>query len=476
MSLPPATRPVPTKSVLTGWGRTAPSVARLRRNFAPADVQQVVAAAGARGVIARGLGRSYGDAAQNGGGDVIGVAADHQPAVVDRETETVEVSGGTSLNTLLRDLVPQGWFIPVSPGTRYVTIGGAIAADVHGKNHHVDGSFGRHVRWLDLVDGCGDLRRLDPATTPREFWATVGGMGLTGVITRACVAVIPIESSWTRVASHRIGSLDEAMSIMAATDRNYRYSVAWIDLTAHGRTLGRTVLTHGDHARSGELTATQRADPLRPPVGGRLRTPGWIPRGLLNRAGVRAFNEVWYWKAPREQRDQLVPLGSFFHPLDAIRDWNRLYGRGGFVQYQFVVPFGAEPALTKLIERVAATGSASFLSVLKRFGAANPAPLSFPLAGWTLALDLPARRSAARLLDDLDSIVAAAGGRIYLAKDSRARAATIAAMYPQLDDFIAVRAELDPRGVFISDLARRLDLSGRIRHPGRPGAHGGLEP
>jgi decaprenylphospho-beta-D-ribofuranose 2-oxidase len=450
------------RRVLTGWGRTAPSVAQVRDGVRPADVQQAIGEVGERGLIARGLGRSYGDAAQNGGGEVLVLAPDDHPAVVNEDSEVIEVSAGTSVATLIRELLPQGWVLPVLPGTRYITVGGALAADVHGKNHHVDGSFGRHVRWLELVDGRGELRWLDPSTTPDLFWATIGGMGLTGVIVRAAISVRPVETSWLVVDTERTGNLDEAMVIMSSTDDCYRYSVAWIDLTSRGSRLGRAVLTRGEHARLDQISAHQGRQPRRPPGDSRLSVPPWVPPGLLNRATVRTFNEVWYRKAWRERSAELVPFGSFFHPLDGIRDWNHGYGAAGFVQYQLVVPFGAEAVLAEILDRITQAGSASLLSVLKRFGAAAPGPLSFPMPGWTLALDLPARPEAAPLLDVLDTLVIDAGGRVYLAKDARARSGTVAAMYPRLDEFRAACDELDPIGVFQSDLARRLELRGAV--------------
>ncbi len=242
-------------------------------------------------------------------------------------------------------------------------------------------------------------------------------------------------------------------------DDAYTYSVAWIDLLARGRSLGRSVLTRGEHARRDELEGARRRDPLAFSARQVLRAPAWTPRGAMSPLSVRAFNEVWFRKAPRSRRGEIQGLAGFFHPLDGVADWNRLYGRRGLTQYQLVVPLGAEAALEEAVDRVSASGHASFLAVLKRFGAQNPGLLSFPVPGWTLALDLPADPALAGLLDGLDDLVAAAGGRVYLSKDARTRPATLARMYPRLDEFRRVRAALDPGGVFVSDLARRLDLA-----------------
>jgi len=410
-----------------------------------------------RGVLARGLGRSYGDAAQNAGGDVVMLPRDGA-VEIDVVAAEVQVDGGVSLDRLIRELLPHGLFVPVTPGTRFVTVGGAIACDIHGKNHHVDGTFGQHVRSLDLVDASGQVRRLTPDGTSELFWATVGGLGLTGVVVSARLALRRVETSFMRVDTDRAAGLAELLTLMREGDDSYTYSVAWIDLVARGRSLGRSVLTRGEHATVAELDERHRAQPLAFTAGQRLAAPPWAPTGLMNRWSVRAFNEMWFRKAPRRRRDETQHLAGFFHPLDGVADWNRMYGRRGLTQYQFVVPMDAEDALTEAVDRISAAGQASFLAVLKRLGPANPSPLSFPTRGWTLALDLPADPRLAGLLDQLDELVVGAGGRLYLAKDARVSAATLRRMYPRLEEFRAVRRKVDPGGVFDSDLARRLEL------------------
>jgi decaprenylphospho-beta-D-ribofuranose 2-oxidase len=430
------------------------------REIATTEVAAAVRGAGGRGVLVRGLGRSYGDAAQNAGGLVLTLPRDTSAVHLDPDSGVVLAGAGVSLDDVMRVLLPRGWFVPVTAGTRHVTVGGAVAADIHGKNHHRVGSLGNHVRRLDLVDGRGRLRTLTPDATPREFWATVGGMGLTGAITAVELAAKQVETSYMRVDTDRVGDLDALLDLMRRTDDDYTYSVAWIDLLATGRALGRSVLTRGEHAHADDLPPARRRRPLEFAPKERLGAPPVVPSGLMNPLTVRAFNELWFRKAPRERRGELQPLASFFHPLDGVRSWNRMYGSTGFLQYQFVVPEGADDVMRRAVRRIAEAGHASFLAVLKRFGPGNPAPLSFPIAGWTLALDLPARRSLAPLLDGLDELVVQAGGRTYLAKDSRATPATVRAMYPRLDEWRAARRELDPDGVFVSDLARRLDLTG----------------
>jgi decaprenylphospho-beta-D-ribofuranose 2-oxidase len=409
---------------------------------------------GPRGLVARGLGRSYGDAAQNAGGTVLLPI----PGETRMEGDHVVVSAGTSLHDLMRYLLPRRRFLPVTPGTRYVTVGGAIACDVHGKSHHRVGTFGANLVSADLVTPDGATHRISATEDPELFWATVGGMGLTGVIVRATLRTVPVETGWVRVDTERFGDLGSLTAAMRESDDAWTYSVAWVDTVSRGQALGRSVLSRGEHAQTAELDGRRARTPCPLPGEPRLSAPPWAPDGLVSRASVRAFNELWFRKAPRHREGELQTLAAFFHPLDGVGDWNRLYGPSGFVQYQLVVPDAAEEVVHDAVRRLAAGGHASFLAVLKRFGPANDGLLSFPVAGWTLALDLPARPGLAPVLDDLDARVAEAGGRVYLAKDSRLSARTFAAMYPRADEFARVRDRVDPARILASDLARRLGL------------------
>ncbi|MET9777171.1 FAD-binding oxidoreductase [Streptomyces sp. NPDC006367] len=451
------TVPVAEWGSVTGWGRTAPTVARLVRPRTYEEVAAAVRECGARGGIPRGLGRAYGDAAQNAGGAVLDMTDLDRIHAVDADGGTVLCDAGVSLHRLMEVLLPLGWFVPVTPGTRYVTVGGAIGADIHGKNHHVSGSFSRHVLSLELLTADGTVRTVERGTP--LFDATTGGMGLTGVILTATVRLQPVGTALMSVDTERAADLDDLMARLTATDHRYRYSVAWIDLLARGAATGRAVLTRGDHAPLDALPARARRAPLAFRTSRLPAAPAFLPEGLLSRTSVGLFNEFWYRKAPRARRGQLQRISTFFHPLDGVPHWNRVYGRGGFVQYQFVVGHGREETLRRIVGRISAHRCPSFLAVLKRFGEADPGWLSFPVPGWTLALDVPAGLPGlGAFLDELDEEVAAAGGRVYLAKDSRLRPELLAAMYPRLDDFRALRAELDPRGVFTSDLSRRLAL------------------
>ena len=446
----------PGRRLLAGWGGTAPSAADL----VPLDAQvagALLASPPARGILARGLGRSYGDAAQNAGGTVLDATAQTGPIEVDPNAATARVGAGVSLDELMRRAVPLGLWVPVTPGTRFVTVGGAIAADIHGKNHHRDGSLGAHLLSLTLASPTG-TRRLTPDDD--LFWATVGGMGLTGVLLEAELAMPRIETATVLIDTDRTDDLDGVLERMEDGDDGYRYSVAWIDCLARGRHLGRSILTRGDFAAVDDLPPGRRRAPLAYDPAIRVHAPPAFPTGVVNGWTMRAFNEAWYRRAPRSRRAEPQSIPAFFHPLDAVGGWNRLYGRRGFLQYQFVVPFGEEPTLRAAVERLADAGAASALAVLKRFGAANAGPLSFPQPGWTLALDLPVAPELAALLDGLDELVAAAGGRVYLAKDSRLRPQLLPVMYPRVAEWRAVRDRADPDAVLASDLDRRLHLTG----------------
>ncbi len=446
---------------LTGWGRVSPSSAELTAppNAAAAAQAMRSGAAERRGVIARGLGRSYNNAAQCAGGVVISTARLDRILALDARTGLVICEAGVSLEQLMVAGLPAGWFVPVSPGTRQVTVGGAIAADVHGKNHHAAGSFARHVRSFDLLLPDGEPRTVTEQSDPALFWATAGGMGLTGLITRATLQLTPVATSRLRVDTVRTADIDQTMAALAEHDRRFGYTVAWSDSLARGAGLGRSVITSGDFAEPADLSAHDARDPFAFHPGARLGVPSGFPPGLINRHTVGLANDVWYRKAPRTRSGEIQAIGPFFHPLDGIRNWNRVYGPGGFRQYQYVVPFGAEDAVRRSFELVSQARAPSFVTVLKRFGAGNSGLLSFPMPGWTLALDFPARTPGlAGLFGSLDRLVVEAGGRVYLAKDSRVPPAVLAEMYPRLPEFRKLRAELDPAGTLASDLSRRLSL------------------
>lgn len=438
---------------LSGWGRHPVETCRVYRPEKVAELREVLGSAPEGGVVSRGLGRAYGDAALNGQGAVVSHLRLNRMLAFDPATGVLECEGGVSFAEIVDALLPRGWFLPVTPGTREVTVGGAIACDVHGKNHHRDGTLARFVdgfRLLTPAHGAVDCSREENAEL---FRATLGGMGLTGAVVSARMRLLPVESAWVSVDYARTAELGAALERFAADDAGYRYSVAWIDSLARGRSLGRGVLMRGDHAPASRVAG----DPFARRSRRGPRVPVDAPSLLLNRFSMRAFNRL-YHALHADREGVLVPVDRFFHPLDGVRDWNRLYGRRGFVQHQSVVPPDRTDALERMLERVAAAGRGSFLAVLKRFGPAGEGMLSFPTEGYTLALDFPVAPGLAELLKDLDRIVLDAGGRVYLAKDASLDAAAFAAMYPAADRFRQVKAEVDPEGVLTSSLARRVGL------------------
>jgi decaprenylphospho-beta-D-ribofuranose 2-oxidase len=445
---------------LCGWGRVSHSRARVIRARGVEEVLETLAQSA--DVIARGAGRSYGDAAQNGGGDVLEMTALNQVISIDREQESITAQAGATIAQMLASLAPHKLTLPVVPGTRHVTLAGAIASDIHGKNHRRDGGLARHVSALSLCTPTGACFELSPRVNPELFFATLGGMGLTGVVVRATLRAEPLAAPWVLANTDRTGSFEQTLALMSGAEPR-RYSVAWLDLLADGPQFGRAVVSSADPwpagrtiPPGGRTRATYPGTLSRRPA---LGVPHGFPAALLRPSGMRAFNAMRWRTAPRRERERRLALAPYFFPLDALGAWNRLYGPGGFIQYQFVIPSGQEEELVRCVRLLRLRRLPVYLAVLKRLGPEFGGPLSFPLEGWTLAADLPAAAPGlSAALDELDELVARCGGRVYLTKDARLRPEAMAAMYPELDRFHAQRAQVDPGGVLRSDLARRLGL------------------
>ena len=447
-----------TKS-LWGWGRTAPTVAQVLSTPDVEAIAKAVAHAGKRGVIARGLGRSYGDNAQNGGGLVVDMTALDKIHTIDADTGLVDVDAGVSLDKLMRAALPMGLWVPVLPGTRQVTIGGAIACDIHGKNHHSAGSFGDHVRSMDLLTADGEVRRITPDGDDSDlFWATVAGNGLTGIILRATVAMTPTETAYFIADGDVTRTLDETIAFHSdGTESNYTYSSAWFDAISAPPKLGRAAISRGSLATLDQLPAKLQRNPLKFDAPQLLTFPDIFPNGLANKYTFGPIGELWYRKSGT-YRGKVQNLTQFYHPLDMFGEWNRAYGSLGFGQYQFVVPTEAVDEFKAILVDIQRSGHYSFLNVFKLFGPGNDAPLSFPIAGWNGCVDFPVKPGLNEFLNDLDRRVLEFGGRVYTAKDSRTTAAMFHAMYPRIDEWISLRRKVDPDGVFASDMARRLEL------------------
>ena len=388
-------------------------------------------------LIPRGNGRANGDAAHNRELTLSTLGLDR---IVDLDAVAgrITVEAGVLLSDLLQVLVPRGWLPPVLPGTRLVSIGGMAAADVHGKNHHGAGSFAEHIEALDLLRGDGRVVTCSPTDNAELFHATLGGMGLTGLILRIRFRLLPIASAWMRQQTIAARDLDEITDAFERS-HDWTYTVAWIDCLARGSRLGRSLLYRGEHAQPDELPEDARRAPLAQPRRTPLTVPFFLPGGLLNGMSVRVFNSLYFRRHAARPPQSLVDLDSFFFPLDAIDHWNRIYGRRGFFQYQCVLPIATgRRGLRELLSRVARAGAGSFLAVLKPLGPGRGG-LSFPLEGYTLALDFPATATNLALAGELDAIVADHGGRLYLAKDARAAPEMIAEGYPDLGSVRAWR-------------------------------------
>jgi decaprenylphospho-beta-D-ribofuranose 2-oxidase len=418
---------------------------------------------GARaGLIARGAGRSYGDASLNDGGDVLDMTGCNRVVSIDRDRSLAVAQSGVTIAQLQAALARERLTLPVVPGTGHVTLGGAIASDVHGKNHHSDGALARHVVAISLCTPAEGLLAVSSESNRELFFATLGGMGLTGIVTEATLRVEPLASGWVAEDVDRTDDLDQTLASMAGDDGR-RYSVAWLDLLAAGMSYGRAVISRADPLPAdGAPPSARREDPralerrVRP--GRSLGVPRGLPT-LLRTGRVRDFNALRWRRSPRRARGRPQTLARYLFPLDSLERWNRLYGPAGLIQYQFVVPDGQETALMRCFAIVRERRLPVYLAVFKRFGDAFGGPLSFPLAGWTLAIDMPAGAPGLHeTLAALDAVVAGCGGRVYLTKDARMSADALRAMYPQLDRFAAQRERADPAGVLRSDLARRLEL------------------
>jgi FAD/FMN-containing dehydrogenase len=442
---------------MTGWGRFEWARCHAWRPERRRAVNAILGAREYDGYIARGLGRSYGDTAVNAEGGVIDMSRLNRMISFDAATGILDCEAGVSLGEILQSFVPRGFLVPVMPGTKFVTLGGAIACDVHGKNHHVDKSFGNHVVSLDLLTARGEVLTCSAEKNPELFRATIGGIGLTGIILSARIQLARIESAYFKVDFKRTTSLEDTLAAFDESDDDYQYSVAWVDCISRGARLGRAVLMRGRKAMRSDIPATR--DPFAIKSAFPKAVPFDLPGFALNRLSIRAFNEVYY-RAHRDAPGTLVNYDAYFCPLDSIHSWNRMYGKRGFVQYQVTFPLGeaGRKNMREMLERLQRFTCGSFLAVLKRLGEGNDSPLSYPSPGYLIALDIPARRDTATMLQQMDLFVLERGGRIYFAKDAVAKAETIAAMYPRLDEFKQAKAKVDPNNLFTSNMARRLGL------------------
>jgi decaprenylphospho-beta-D-ribofuranose 2-oxidase len=425
----------------SGWGRVRRAQGRLAR---PERMTHLAAIAAETPAPAIGNRRSYGDACLNSDGSAVDMTRLDRIIAFDPQTCILEAEAGVIMADLVRIFAPRGWIPAVLPGTGFATLGGCIGNDVHGKNHHGVGSFGQHVLSVTLLNG--ETRTVATPTRKKAlFAATMGGLGQTGVIVSARMQMIPCPGTACDVRESRIESWDAFLTALDGSKATY--SVGWIDATARGAQLGRGVLeeaelTAGDAPRRGKARAVP------------LDAPGFA----LSAPVVRLFNSGYYRRIPVAGRSRIRPMGDFFFPLDRIHDWNRLYGKRGFHQFQAVVPLAGADALRAILEKIAEAGVASPLAVLKRMGPGRAGPMSFPMEGYTLAVDMPARKGIEDLIAELEDMTLSAGGRIYLAKDALATGAGVRAMYPDWNSWREAVEKADPAHAMETDLVRRLGL------------------
>lgn len=406
-------------------------------------------------VIARGNGRCYGDASL--AAFSVSTLKYDKVLTFDAVNGIFECQSGITLDQILDIIVPKGWFLPVTPGTKFITIGGAVASDVHGKNHHVDGSFSNHIISMDVITGNQDTITCSADEHADLFWATCGGMGLTGIITRVKFGLKKIETAYIKQKQIKAKNLEDLIRLFEEY-KDYTYSMAWIDCLKKGDSFGRSILIVGEHATNEELSPSQQKAPLKVSGKSKLTVPFNLPSFILNTLTVKAFNWLYYAKNTKREINNVVPYEPFFYPLDAILHWNRGYGKAGFVQYQFVLSLENKAGLVEILKRISDKGWGSFLAVLKVFGKQDSL-ISFPMEGYTLALDFPVRKGLFEFLDELDSIVLQYGGRLYLSKDARMKQEVFWQSYANARQFADIVKTYNGKNVFRSVQSDRLLLT-----------------
>ncbi len=442
---------------LAGWGRFPTQNCRVARAEKVREVREIAQNAPVLSLLARGLGRAYGDAALNLDSGVVLMEKLNRFLDFDAQSGILSAEAGVSFASIVQTFAPRGWFLPVVPGTKWITLGGAIACDVHGKNHHIDGSISQFIESLELLLASGETLSCSRAQNSAAFWATMGGLGLTGIILSAKLRLMPLESASLRVSQRQTRDLEETLAVLQE-DAGFKYSVAWIDCLSSGAERGRSVVMRGNHVPAGEAQGPPLSEIALDFDGARSKKiPFDFPDFALTPLTVRAFNAAYY--AAHPTGESIESLESFFWPLDAVSGWNRIYGARGFVQYQCILPFeSAREGLTELLETVSNSGRAAFLGVLKKHGASDEAPLGFAMPGIGLALDLPAAPGVREFAQALDEITLRSGGRGYLAKDATLLPDSVRQMYPRLGEFERIKAQLDPQNRFQSSLSRRLEI------------------
>lgn len=438
---------------LSGWGRYPEIEAKVAE---PRNTDELLALVQKGNAIARGNGRAYGDSAisiEN----TIEMKHFNRILAFDAFNGQLVAEAGVLLADVIKVFLPRGWFPSVTPGTKFVTLGGMIAADIHGKNHHKDGSFGNYVEWIEVITTNGKLQRCSKIENKELFEWTIGGMGLTGIILRCAIRLRPVSSAWIKQSTLVADNINHTIDLFEQS-QNATYSVAWIDCLQKGNKLGRSLVMLGEHAEADLIPIKFRKQPLIAPIKRKLRIPLEFPSWFLNRLNVRVFNTLYYWNGKRKSQRQLIDWDSYFYPLDGILGWNKIYGKQGLAQYQCVIPLlHAEQGLSELLQAISSAGASSFLGVLKRFGF-QESRFSFPMEGYTLALDFPINKKTLRLMSELDRITLKYNGRFYLAKDSRVSRDVFLQAENRADSFIKYRQSKGKKSKYSSAQSIRLGL------------------
>jgi len=446
--------------IIDGWGRTKPVDVKLSIPKNIEEIKKIFHKSDKRSIIARGLGRSYGDSAQLKNGTILKLKK-FKNINLNQEKSEITVGAGVSFDEILRYIIPLGFFLPVVPGTKFITVGGAIASDVHGKNHHKDGSFGNFLKKIVILDSSSEISEIGPdypycQEKKKMFWATVGGLGLTGIILEATFSLKKISTAFLNVKTISCKNIEFLMRKMIESDEEYEYSVAWIDSLNKNM---RGILTCANHASKASIKTKQKRSELKYNPKNSLTIPSLFEINFINIISIKLFNEIWFRKGLKKTNYEIQSITQFFHPLDRLRNWNKLYGKNGFYQYQFVVPDESKELIKDFIQELKQKNIPNFLCVLKRLGNSNLSMLSFPMKGWTLSLDFPAKADGLLpLLNKYDELIKQSGGRIYLAKDARLSADLFSNTYHRLQEWNIIRARMDRNNLFQSDISNRLKI------------------
>jgi FAD/FMN-containing dehydrogenase len=443
------------EETLSGWGNIPKSSGKVFYLGNARDINKVL---NGKKILARGLGRSYADQATNSNHLVGKMEKFNHFLAFDEQKGILECEAGVSLEDVINVLTPRGWFPMITPGTKYITIGGAIANDVHGKAHHADGSFVNCVYDFTILLADGRIVRASREENPDLFWANFGGLGLLGIILTATIQLRKIETTYFTQKAIAAENLDQMLQALEETSEAYSASVAWIDPMARGKKLGRGVLTVGNHAKLQDLPFALRKNPLKIGNKPKLTVPFYLPAFILNPLTVSMLDVVLYWM--QKSAKNISHYESFFYPLDIINNWNRGYGKRGFIQYQFVIPMeNGKENIRKILTEITSSNCIPFLNVLKKFGKGQGGLLSFPFEGYTFAIDFPVTPQLKPFTKKLDKMVLEMGGRIYLGKDAYLDEETFKAMYPQYKEWQEIKRKYDPTNLFSSDLSRRIGLT-----------------